>query len=256
MLLPSLVYGCTAYLIQKINNGLGHNRPHIFCARRTSNKGWAWLQFSSCEAVGMFQAAARNYDLTLKIGYPRLPIIHMDYPQLSPLQMEILSEKPPCFYLRRQEQVRGLVQIQSSCCAFAALQEDGSVISWGHPSMPQKMAEFAESMILFFLADFPHLFLGNPWKSTRNPLENRWIPGGLCFVFFWGGSWISKIQGQRPKDWCCQLPGKTPSRPSSRLPMPLQRCWKMGVSLPGATRIMEEILGTLGILGLVWDNDG
>ena len=98
----------------------------------------------------MFQAAARNYDLTLKIGYPRLPIIHMDYPQLSPLQMEILSEKPPCFYLRRQEQVRGLVQIQSSCCAFAALQEDGSVISWGHPSMPQKMAEFAESMILFF----------------------------------------------------------------------------------------------------------
>ena len=147
----------------------------------------------------MFQAAARNYDLTLKIGYPRLPIIHMDYPQLSPLQMEILSEKPPCFYLRRQEQVRGLVQIQSSCCAFAALQEDGSVISWGHPSMPQKMAEFAESMILFFLADFPHLFLGNPWKSTRNPLENRWIPGGLCFVFFGGvpGSAKSKDNGRK-----------------------------------------------------------
>lgn len=76
------------------------------------------------------------------------------------------------------------MQIQSSCCAFAALQEDGSVISWGHPSMPQKTAEIAESMIFcYFLADFPHLFLGNPWKSTRKPLGNGWIPGRLCFFF-------------------------------------------------------------------------
>lgn len=151
-----------ADLIQKINNGI---RPHIFCARRTSNKGWVWLQFSSCQAVEMFQAAARNYDLTSKIGYPRLPIIHMDYPQLSiihmdyphlsPLQIAILSENHALFW-SCQEQVRGLVQIQSSCCAFAALQEDGSVISWGHPSMPQKTAEFAESMIfVFFWLIFP-----------------------------------------------------------------------------------------------------
>ena len=147
----------------------------------------------------MFQAAARNYDLTLKIGYPRLPIIHMDYPQLSPLQMEILSEKPPCFYLRRQEQVRGLVQIQSSCCAFAALQEDGSVISWGHPSMPQKMAEFAESMILFFWLIFP-IF---SWEIHGNPLGTPWridgFRGDFVLFFFWGvpGSAKSKDNGRK-----------------------------------------------------------
>ena len=256
MLLPSLLYGCTAYLIQKINNGI---RPHIFCARRTSNKGWVWLQFSSCEAVGMFQAAARNYDLTLKIdkiGYPRLPIIHMDYPQWSPLQMAILSEKhalflssppgagpragaDPIFLLRLRCPTRRWVSDQLGPSIDAS--ENGRNC-------------WVDDFLLVFWLIFP-IF---SWEFHGNPLGNPWGMDGFRgdFVFFWGGSWISKIQGPRPKDWCCQLPGKTPSRPSSRLPMPLQRCRGIGVSLPGATRIMEEILGILGILGLVWDNDG
>ena len=33
-----------------------------------------------------------------------------------------------------------MVAIKSSCCGFAALQEDGSVVSWGHPAMPKDMA--------------------------------------------------------------------------------------------------------------------
>ena len=40
----------------------------------------------------------------------------------------------------RKDQIRKVVAIKSSCCGFAALQEDGSVISWGHPAMPKDMA--------------------------------------------------------------------------------------------------------------------
>ena len=40
----------------------------------------------------------------------------------------------------RKDQIRKVVAIKSSCCGFAALQEDGSVVSWGHPAMPKDMA--------------------------------------------------------------------------------------------------------------------
>lgn len=199
MLLPSLLYGCTAYLIQKINNGI---RPHIFCARRTSNKGWVWLQFSSCEAVGMFQAAARNYDLTLKIdkiGYPRLPIIHMDYPQWSPLQMAILSEKhalflssppgagpragaDPIFLLRLRCPTRRWVSDQLGPSIDAS--ENGRNC-------------WVDDFLLFFWLIFP-IF---SWEIHGNPLGNPWGMDGFRgdFVFFGGvpGSAKSKDHGRK-----------------------------------------------------------